>query len=80
MADEPVRRSARPQLLLIALVFFGPLVVAAWMYYGGHFNPTAAGSNNGALLHPVVNLNDSLPDAGRLSQGKGQWLLLYSNE
>ncbi|MGI9272374.1 MAG: SCO family protein [Woeseiaceae bacterium] len=78
MPDSP-RKSARPQLLLIALVFFGPLLVAAWMYYGGHFNPTAAGSNHGALLEPLVNLSEQVPGSELLAQSQGHWLLLYSN-
>jgi hypothetical protein len=77
MTDAP-RQSARPQLLLIALVFFGPLLVAAWMYYGGHFN-AAGGSNHGALLEPIINLRDAGPDSELLTQAAGHWLLLYAN-
>jgi hypothetical protein len=74
---ESTRKSARPQLLFIALVFFGPLLVAAWMYYGGHFTPTANGSNHGALLQPLVNLREELPASELLAQGKGLWMLLH---
>ena len=77
--SEPQRKSVRPQLLLIAAVFFGPLIIAAWMYYGGHFDRSAS-SNNGALLEPIVNLAEQLPDSTLLERGKGSWLLLYSNE
>lgn len=79
MADS-CRKSARPQLLLIALVFFGPLLLAAWMYYGGHFTRTATGSNHGALLEPFMNLNEELPGLELLAQGQGHWILLYSND
>jgi hypothetical protein len=78
--SDSVRKSARPQLLLIALVFFGPLLVAAWMYYGGHFTPTATGSNYGELLEPIANLNEALPDSALLTEASGRWILLYSNE
>jgi len=78
--SDSVRKSARPQLLLIALVFFGPLLVAAWMYYGGHFTPTATGSNYGELLEPIANLNEALPDSALLTESSGHWVLLYSNE
>jgi hypothetical protein len=77
---ESTRKSARAQLVFIALVFFGPLLVAAWMYYGGHFTPTVTGSNNGALLQPIVNLSEELPASELLAQGKGLWMLLYSTD
>jgi hypothetical protein len=77
--DTP-RKSARSQLLLIAAVFFGPLIVAAWMYYGGHFVRSSSGSNYGALLEPIVNLSDELPDSELLNEGSGMWLLLYSSD
>ena len=82
MSDVPAggvaRKSARPQLLFIALIFFGPLILAAWMYYGGHFSrPTS--SNNGALLEPISNLVEQLPNSELLKQGAGMWLLLYPN-
>jgi len=76
---ESVRKSARAQLLLITLVFFGPLLVAAWMYYGGHFNRATSGTNHGTLLEPLLSLSDQLPDSGLLSRSKGRWLLLYAN-
>jgi hypothetical protein len=77
---EPAGRqkSARPQLLLIALVFFGPLLVAAWMYYGGHFG-TVGSSNHGALLEPISNLADALPESEVLQKGHGSWLVLYND-
>ena len=76
---ESTRKSARPQLLFIAVIFFGPLLLAAWMYYGGHFSRPAAGSNHGALLEPIINLNDQLSSSSVLSQSDGFWLLAYLN-
>lgn len=76
-ADKP-RKSARSQLLFIAVIFFGPLILAAWMYYGGHIS-RPAGSNNGVLLEPISNLPQQLPDSALLQQGHGMWLLLYPN-
>ena len=66
----------RPQLLLIAVVFLGPLLVAAWMYYGGHIRPQGS-SNSGALLEPIVNIADSLPGTQLTGKASGQWILLY---
>ena len=72
------RKSARKQLLFIATIFFGPLILAAWMYYGGHFARETM-SNNGVLLEPISNLLEELPDSELLQQGQGMWLLLYPN-
>ena len=77
-ATSGKQKSARPQLFFIALVFFGPLLVAAWMYYGGHFSTTGT-SNYGALLEPIINLPEVVPDSEVLQKGKGSWLLLYPN-
>ena len=63
-------------LLIIALVFFGPLIVAAWMYYGGYFAQESA-SNHGALLEPITNLADEAPGIEVLERGRGSWLLVY---
>lgn len=78
MADAP-RKSGRIQLLLIALVFFGPLVVAAWMYYGGQFAVPQGRSNHGSLLEPVVSLAELLPESPLHGGTEGSWVLLYLN-
>ena len=78
LTSDKTRKSARPQLLFIALIFFGPLILAAWMYYGGHFARPAT-SNHGALLEPISNLLEEVPDSELLQQGQGMWLLLYPN-
>jgi hypothetical protein len=73
-------KSARLQLSLIATVFFGPLLVAAWMYYGGYFNATGSGSNHGALLEPIVNLRTEMPGSALLAEAAERWVLLYAND
>lgn len=81
MSDEAKpqkRKSARLHLVLIAIVFFGPLVVAAFMYYGGAFNPSGR-TNHGALLEPIINIADTLPEAEILGVGDGHWVLIYSD-
>jgi len=77
---ESEAKSARLHLSLIALVFFGPLLLAAWLYFGGHFSPGARGSNHGALLQPIVNLRELLPGSAMLAQGEGRWMLLFADE
>ena len=71
--------SARLQLLFIAAVFFVPLLVAAVLYYSGNLVPPAGRTNNGALLEPVINLSDELPDSPLYKLGAGHWLLVYEN-
>ena len=58
MPEGPSKR-ARIQLGLIALLFFGPLIVAAFLYYGGYFQGMQARSNHGQLLNPVISLTES---------------------
>jgi hypothetical protein len=70
---------ARVQMLLIASVFFGPLLVATWMYYGGHFLPEGR-SNHGALLKPIVNIAEKLPGSSVATKGDGLWVLIYADD
>ena len=70
---------ARVQMLLIASVFFGPLAVATWMYYGGHFQPDGR-TNHGALLEPIVNVAEEIPGSGVSTMGDGYWVLIYADD
>lgn len=76
---ESKRRSARLHLALIAAVFFGPLVIAAWLYYGGFFAESLGRSNHGALLEPILNLGEELPESSLHGHNEGGWVLLYAN-
>lgn len=76
MTDDR-KRSARLHLLLIAAVFFGPLLLAAWLYYGGYFVQPDARANNGTLLEPIVNLEDRLPGSALHDVRDDKWQLLY---
>ncbi len=70
----------RLQLTLIALVFFGPLILATWLYFSGAgFRPEGR-TNHGQLLEPLVNIQDALPDSRIHEQQDGRWLLVYSND
>lgn len=72
-----MRGPARLQLLLIAGLFLGPLILATLMYYGGLDLRPSGRSNHGVLLEPVRQLSDRYPELRELSGG--QWLLVYSN-
>ena len=76
---EPRQMSARIQLVLIATVFFGPLLVAAVMYYGGGLQP-AGRTNHGALLEPIVNIASVLPESEIHEKVSGHWALVYAND
>jgi hypothetical protein len=71
---EHSRKAARLQLALVAALFFGPLLVAAWMYYSGSFRPVAR-SNHGLLIEPVLPLAVTYPGTAKIAAG--QWLLVY---
>ena len=77
--NAPEQGRGRLQLTLIALVFFGPLVVAAWMYMTGSLTP-AGRSNYGVLLTPVAGIADIAPDSPLVTIADGYWVLLYVDE
>jgi hypothetical protein len=76
---EERRMSGRLQLGLIAAVFFGPLLFAAWLYFQGNLIQPAGRTNNGALLEPIINLGEELPDSALRTHNRDHWLLLYMN-
>jgi hypothetical protein len=71
--------SGRLQLVLIALVFLGPLAVAAWMYFGGGLVPEGR-SNHGVLLEPIVTLGEELPGSPVVPLYDAAWLLIYADD
>lgn len=87
---NPVIRG-RAGLLLIAAVFLVPLVAAAWLYYSGQGLQPEGRTNAGRLLQPIVNVNEALSAADRVSvtpatipdltdgASSGKWVLLYRN-
>ena len=81
MTESPQkqRTSGWLQIVLIALLFGVPLVLAAWLYYGGSFRP-AGRTNHGALLEPVQNLEEEIPTSPAIQLSDGHWLLVYAND
>jgi len=71
--------AGRVQLFLISLVFFGPLILAAWLYFSGAGFQPQGRTNHGQLLQPLVNIGEALPDAPVHKHNEGRWLLVYSN-
>jgi cytochrome oxidase Cu insertion factor (SCO1/SenC/PrrC family) len=80
MNDRKKQRVGRVQLLLVAAVFLGPLVVAAWMYYSGGSMQPQGRTNHGALLEPIESLANELPDSAVHSLYQQSWVLLYAQD
>ena len=77
--SESAPKKGRLQLLLIAAVFLGPLLVAALLYFQGSPLQPAGRTNHGALLEPIVDVSDSLSDLPAADRYDSSWLLLYTN-
>lgn len=87
-ADIPSTETARPAargrllLVLLALLFLGPLGIAAFLYYGPQGWGPAGSTANGELLAPVVTLPPAaLPTASGETTApdfmRGKWSLVY---
>lgn len=80
--DTQRRLQGRRQLVLLAALFFVPLLVAFWLYYGpGDWRPTG-GTNKGDLVDPAVPLpavalagSDGTPASPEALRGK--WTIAY---
>ena len=77
--SETKKGRGRIQFLLIAAIFLGPLVLAAMMYFSGSMTPEGR-TNHGALLQPIVNLPETLPESTLHEHNDGHWVLLYAND
>jgi hypothetical protein len=75
----PSQKKSRLQLLLVALVFLGPLVVAAWLYNQGESLAPSGRTNHGELLRPIINVSDQLAGVTAAKQQSRSWLLIYKN-
>ena len=82
--NEPAggRPRGRLTLLLIALVFLGPLVLAAWLYYGNEDLQPEGRANHGVLLEPITSLPERVPDSALYDLEGDRWKLVfpYTNE
>jgi hypothetical protein len=72
------RQKGRRALLLLALVFFGPLAVAITIYFSDFAWRPAATTEHGVLFQPPPRIADhALAPAGQL---EGKWSLIYLGE
>jgi hypothetical protein len=79
MNQGPSQKKSRLQLLLVALVFLGPLVVAAWLYNQGETYTPSGRTNHGELLEPIINVSASLSSTEAFEKTDRGWLLIYAN-
>jgi cytochrome oxidase Cu insertion factor (SCO1/SenC/PrrC family) len=75
MTGKPEQRKSRLQLLLVALVFLGPLAIAAWLYFQGGALAPSGRTNHGVLLEPIVNTGAPF----NREFDNRSWVLLYRN-
>lgn len=73
------RGSGRKQLLLLAAVFLGPLLIAIGLYFSG-WQPEGS-TEHGVLIRPSRLLPDSPATSltGSPVELRGRWLLIYSD-
>ena len=76
---ESRKPTGRFQLFMLAAIFFGPLLVAAIMYFKGEELQPEGRVNQGALLEPIVAISDAVPGSAILAPNEGHWLLVYNN-
>ncbi len=76
--SNPQRTRGRLQFLLIAAIFFGPLLFAAWLYYSGEALQPEERANHGTLLEPIVNLLEAVPESA-IHEDRA-WRLLYAED
>lgn len=80
-AQQAVRRS-RKRLLWLALLFFGPLAVSFFLYYGDLWRP-AGGTNKGSLVEPprplpaiALTLTSGEQSPPDLLRGRWSWVYI----
>lgn len=78
--DTPRRRSTRPQLVLVALVFIAPLAAAVILYYAGDRLHPEGRTNHGVLLSPVVSLSEAAPASELPGRIADRWALVYRHQ
>ncbi len=67
------------QLAIMALIFLGPLALAAWLYYGGESLQPEGRANHGVLLEPIVTLDDFAPGTTLAEATEGHRRHVYAN-
>jgi cytochrome oxidase Cu insertion factor (SCO1/SenC/PrrC family) len=80
--EDLQQRRGQRQLLLLAALFFVPLAIAFWLYYGGSGWRPGGGTNKGDLVEPAVPLPEVAlvrPDGSTTATDflRGKWTVAY---
>jgi cytochrome oxidase Cu insertion factor (SCO1/SenC/PrrC family) len=80
--DLARQRRGRRQLLILASIFFVPLAVAFWLYYGAGGWAPHGSTNQGDLVNPAVPLPEATlmrPDGSAAAPGllRGKWTIAF---
>jgi len=78
--SAPNRQKARLQFILVAFVFLGPLLLAAWLYFQGDSLQPGGRTNHGVLLDPFASIRDKLPLSPINEHNADSWILLYADD
>ncbi len=76
---EGTKPRGQLQLALLASIFLGPLIFAAWLYYGGEALQPEGKANHGVLLEPIVSLREAAPGSALFEGEEPYWRLVYVN-
>jgi hypothetical protein len=76
---QPEIKTSRLQLMLVATLFMGPLVVAMVLYYGDFEWRPVGFSNHGALLSPITNVVEPLSNQDTAEKLSEHWSLLFAS-
>ena len=71
------RTTGRLQLILIGLVFIGPLIVSFIVYFGGVWKPENRSINGVLLEEPSLLPDDPFSDAISTSSFRKKWSLIH---
>lgn len=78
MTDNSGKKTGgRLQLVLVALVFTVPLVVAVWLYYGNETLRPAGTTNHGTLILPPINLAGEIGESPLTEAARDRWAVVY---
>ncbi len=76
---EDTKPRGQLQLAILAAIFIGPLIFAAWLYYGGEALQPEGRANHGVLLEPYVNLPEAVAETMLFDGAEAHWRLIYVN-
>ena len=81
MTDPGDRKpGGRLQILLVALVFTVPLLVAIWLYYGNEDLRPVGRTNHGILIQPPLSLPGEIGESPLTAATRDRWAMVYVSD